>query len=246
VTNLLLCLHVLAAVLAIGPVAVAASMFPKALRRAHSDPGDREALAILRVLHRIGRVYAAIGIAVPVLGLATASSLGVLGSGWLIASILLTAAAAAILALLILPGQDSALAVAQAPRWRGSTGTPSSPPSTAATCQPPAGRSAPRASRPASPSATPSAWESKTLHVGMVQDVTASPERFFCASERMAVIPIPSLTSHEAFDCGIALGADAALRLLDHGRQAYAAARKVEMPEDVARLDVLREGSRRP
>ena len=27
----------------------------------------------------------------------------------------------------------------------------------------------------------------KTLHVGMVEDVTASPERFFCASERMAV-----------------------------------------------------------
>lgn len=41
----------------------------------------------------------------------------------------------------------------------------------------------------------------------------------FCASERMAVIPIPSLTSHEAFDCGITLGADAAVRLLDHGRR---------------------------
>ncbi|HEX3963917.1 MAG TPA: XRE family transcriptional regulator [Trebonia sp.] len=86
----------------------------------------------------------------------------------------------------------------------------------------------------------------KTLHVGMVEDVTASPERFFCASERMAVIPIPSLTSHEAFDCGIALGTDAALRLLDHGRQAYAAARKVETQGDVAGLDVLREGNRRP
>ena len=61
------------------------------------------------------------------------------------------------------------------------------------------------------------------------------------------VIPIPSLTSHEAFDCGIVLGADAAQRLLDHGRQAYAAARKVETLEDVAALDVvLREGKRRP
>jgi len=28
----------------------------------------------------------------------------------------------------------------------------------------------------------------------------------------------------EAFACGIALGAEAAVRLLDHGRQAYAAA----------------------
>ncbi|WP_171074833.1 hypothetical protein [Nonomuraea basaltis] len=43
-TKLLLSLHVLAAVPAIGPVTVAASMFPKALLRAHSDPGDREAL----------------------------------------------------------------------------------------------------------------------------------------------------------------------------------------------------------
>ncbi|WP_406344185.1 DUF2269 family protein [Streptomyces sp. NBC_01578] len=114
-TKLLLSLHVLAAVLAIGPVTVAASMFPEALRHAHSDPGDREALTNLRLLHRICRVYAAIGIAVPVFGFATAGSLGVLGSGWLITSILLTAAAAATLALLILPAQDRALAAAQTP-----------------------------------------------------------------------------------------------------------------------------------
>lgn len=43
------------------------------------------------------------------------SSLGVLPSGWLITSILLTAAAAATLALLILPAQDRALAAAQTP-----------------------------------------------------------------------------------------------------------------------------------
>jgi hypothetical protein len=112
VTKLFLSLYVLAAVLAIGPITVAASMFPKALRRAHSEPGDHEALTTLRLLHRICRVYAVIGIAVPVFGFATASSLGVLGSGWLVTSILLTAAAAAILALLILPAQDSALATA--------------------------------------------------------------------------------------------------------------------------------------
>lgn len=60
------------------------------------------------------------------------------------------------------------------------------------------------------------------------------------------MIPIPSLTSHEAFDCGIVLGADAAQRLLDHGRQAYAAARKVETPQEVVGLEVLREGNLRP
>ncbi|MFE4857629.1 hypothetical protein [Streptomyces sp. NPDC056670] len=113
-TKLLLSLHVLAAVLAVGPVTVAASMFPGALRRAHSAPDGREALATLRTLHRICRVYAGIGLAVPVFGFATASSLGVLGSGWLITSIVLTAAAAAILGLLILPAQDNALTSARA------------------------------------------------------------------------------------------------------------------------------------
>lgn len=113
-TKALLSLHVLAAVLAVGPVTVAASMFPGALRRAHGDSEDRGAATTLRILHRICRVYAAVGIAVPVLGFATAGSLGVLSSGWLIASILLTAAAAIILALRILPAQESALAAAQA------------------------------------------------------------------------------------------------------------------------------------
>jgi len=88
VTKVLLSLHVLAAIVAIGPVTVAASMFPAALRR-----GDRDAM---RLLNRVCRVYALIGLAVPVLGLATAGSLGVLGDAWLIVSIALTAVAAAV------------------------------------------------------------------------------------------------------------------------------------------------------
>jgi len=55
----------------------------------------------------------------------------------------------------------------------------------------------------------------------------------------MAVIPIPSLTSHEAFDSGIVLGAAPAMRLLDHGRQAYAAARRIETMQEVADLKVV-------
>lgn len=119
-TKLFLSLHVLAAVLAVGPVTVAASMFPGALRGARTDSGDpgdsgdRDALTTLRTLHRICRVYAGIGIAVPVFGFATAGSLGVLGSPWLITSILLTAAAAALLALRILPAQDAALTAVRA------------------------------------------------------------------------------------------------------------------------------------
>lgn len=109
-TKLLLSLHVLAAIVAVGPVTVAASMFPATLRRVLGDSGDGDARTTLRTLHRICRVYAGIGIAVPVFGFATASSLGVLGDTWLIASILLTAAAVGVLALLILPAQDRALA----------------------------------------------------------------------------------------------------------------------------------------
>jgi hypothetical protein len=65
----------------------------------------------------------------------------------------------------------------------------------------------------------------KTLHLGIVEDTVSAPERFFCASETMAAVPIPSLTSAEAFDSGVALGSVPARRLLDHGRQAYAASR---------------------
>lgn len=109
-TKFLLSVHVLAALIAIGPVTVAASMFPATLRRAHGESGDSDAHTTLRTLHRICRVYAGIGIAVPIFGFATASSLGVLGDAWLIISILLTATAAGVLALLILPAQDRALA----------------------------------------------------------------------------------------------------------------------------------------
>ncbi|MFJ4528871.1 DUF2269 family protein [Streptomyces nigrescens] len=108
-TKLFLTLHVLAAILAVGPVTVAAGMFPRALRRAQAEPQDPAARSVLRTLHRICRVYAALGVAVPVLGFVTAGSLGVLGSGWLIASIALTAGAVALLVVLVLPGQDAAL-----------------------------------------------------------------------------------------------------------------------------------------
>ena len=70
-TKALLALHVIAAILAIGPVAVAASMFPAMARRALAAPEHRAPLA---VLHRICNVYAVLGVAVPVFGLATAAS----------------------------------------------------------------------------------------------------------------------------------------------------------------------------
>ncbi|MCP9210739.1 hypothetical protein [Streptomyces cucumeris] len=109
-TKFLLTVHVLAAIIAIGPVTVAASMFPAAARTALAAPGDVRATAVLRTLHRVCRVYAAVGVVVPVFGLATADSLGVLGDIWLIVSIVLTGLAATVLAGLVLPGQDALLA----------------------------------------------------------------------------------------------------------------------------------------
>ncbi|MEU5402894.1 hypothetical protein ABZ348_26760 [Streptomyces sp. NPDC005963] len=109
-TKFLLSLHVIAAILAVGPVTVAASMFPPVLRKARSAPGETGTVATLRLLHRICRSYAAVGIAVPVFGFATAQSLGVLTSPWLLVSMVLTAAAAVILIVVVLPQQENGLA----------------------------------------------------------------------------------------------------------------------------------------
>ncbi|QXE33378.1 protease [Streptomyces sp. GMY02] len=108
-TKFLLTVHVLAAIVAIGPVTVAASMFPPTVRRAMADPTDPQAVAWVRLLHRICRVYAVMGAAVPVFGFATASSMGVLGDTWLIVSIVLTAIAAGVLGALVLPRQEALL-----------------------------------------------------------------------------------------------------------------------------------------
>lgn len=109
-TKILLSLHVLAAIIAIGPVTVAASMFPAAARRAGAAPEDGHAVATLRTLHRICQVYAGVGVTVPVFGLAVAGSMHVLGDVWLIVSIALTAIAAAVLLALVLPRQNAVLA----------------------------------------------------------------------------------------------------------------------------------------
>ncbi|EPH42043.1 hypothetical protein ABT390_35155 [Streptomyces aurantiacus] len=122
-TKLFLILHVLAAIMAVGPVAVAASMFPPVLRGALAGPGEAAPVTTLRTLHRICRVYAGVGIAVVIFGFATASSMGVLDSAWLITSIALTFIAAVILIVLVLPRQESALeAVAAVGAAGGGTG----------------------------------------------------------------------------------------------------------------------------
>ncbi|MFI1695475.1 hypothetical protein ACH419_05815 [Streptomyces bobili] len=105
-TKFLLAVHVLAAIVAIGPVTVAASMFPPAARRALAAPDDARAAETVQLLHRICRVYAGVGIAVPVFGFLTAGAMGVLGDAWLIASVVLTVLAALVLVVLVLPRQE--------------------------------------------------------------------------------------------------------------------------------------------
>ncbi|MFF9017152.1 hypothetical protein ACF09C_29825 [Streptomyces sp. NPDC014870] len=102
-TKLLLSVHVLAAILAVGPITVAASLFPRYARQASP---------VAALLHRICRGYAVAGVAVPVFGLATALQLGVLTDAWLLTSMALTAIAAAVLTLAILPGQRALLSTA--------------------------------------------------------------------------------------------------------------------------------------
>ncbi|MFJ1590496.1 hypothetical protein ACIOD0_09660 [Kitasatospora albolonga] len=110
-TKLLLSLHVLASILAVGPVTVAASMFPRYAKPpapGGEGPHDHD-LRTAAFLHKLCRGYAVVGIAVPVLGLATGAQMGVLGDAWLLVSIVLTTIAAAVLMAMVLPGQRELL-----------------------------------------------------------------------------------------------------------------------------------------
>jgi hypothetical protein len=109
---ILLSAHVILAILAIGPITVAASVFPR-----YAD-----APAVATVLHRICVTYAAVGIAVPLFGIATAASMGVLTDAWVLVSIALTVAAAVVLVASILPAQRNALAGAGLGRLAMTTG----------------------------------------------------------------------------------------------------------------------------
>jgi hypothetical protein len=97
--KVLLAVHVLAAILVVGPVAVATSLFARAVSQQVETAG---------LWHRICRAYA-VGVVVPVFGIATGAQLGVLGDPWLLVSLLLTVAAGALLGVRILPAQRSLL-----------------------------------------------------------------------------------------------------------------------------------------
>ena len=110
-TAVLLSVHVVAAIVLIGPMTAAASLFPRYARAALDEPAERSGPAeVTRALHRISRGYAVPALVVPVFGIATAGRMGVLDEGWLWASMALTLIAAVLLTTVIVPGQSRVLA----------------------------------------------------------------------------------------------------------------------------------------
>jgi hypothetical protein len=107
----LLSVHVVVAVVFVGAVTIAVSLFPRYGRQALE--GDAAAFPALRLLHRVTRVYAVLSLAVPVFGIATASSLGVLTDAWVLAAMALTLLAAGVLVGAVLPGQQQVLGAAE-------------------------------------------------------------------------------------------------------------------------------------
>jgi hypothetical protein len=124
----LLSLHVVAAIVLIGPITVAASVFPRYARLAAAPvPADggtvqyrsmtpEGAWAVAAAMHRISRGYAIPALAVPVFGVGVGSALGVLTQRWVLVSMALTALAGVLLVAGIVPGQRQVLARASAGR----------------------------------------------------------------------------------------------------------------------------------
>ncbi|GAB6900052.1 hypothetical protein [Kineosporia succinea] len=112
----LLVVHVVLAIVLIGPLTAAASLFPRYAREAVAAGENRTGpLSVLSALHRISTGYAVAGIAVPVFGIATASAMGVLGDWWIWVSMALTLLAAALLGWAVVPAQKRIMELLQPP-----------------------------------------------------------------------------------------------------------------------------------
>ena len=107
----LLSVHVLAAVILIGPITVAASLFPRYARSAATgaEPRKSPAFPVAAAMHRISYGYTIPALAVPVSGIALAAAMSVLMQPWVRVSMALTAVAAVLLVVLINPAQARAL-----------------------------------------------------------------------------------------------------------------------------------------
>jgi GntR family transcriptional regulator len=81
----------------------------------------------------------------------------------------------------------------------------------------------------------------QTLCMGMVNDPVREPERFFVASERAAVVTLPSFNTAGAFDSGLLLErAGDAQGLVQHGKVLYAGSQRLEDVDAIKQLPVLR------
>lgn len=108
----LLTFHVVAGILFVGPISVAVSLFTRyAPVNEDASPSRSEIRngPVAAALHRITRVYGVLAIAVPVAGMALALVQNRLDEVWIVAAMVLTAVAGALLALRIVPAQRHAL-----------------------------------------------------------------------------------------------------------------------------------------
>ena len=108
--SFLLSAHVVASILFVGPVAVTASLFPRyaPVTATGGMEGERNP-AIARLLYRVTRVYAALAVTVPVVGLALAIVQGRATEVWVVVAMVLTAIAGGLLVLQVTPRQREAL-----------------------------------------------------------------------------------------------------------------------------------------
>lgn len=121
--DVLLSVHVLAAIVFVGGSAVATSLFPRYAPVATGVPvgvtaegsqtgssaSKERNLSVAVALHRITRGYGLVGIIVPGAGMVLASAQGRMGEIWIVISMILTVVAAALLSLRIAPRQREAL-----------------------------------------------------------------------------------------------------------------------------------------
>ncbi|MGJ4076673.1 hypothetical protein ACN4EB_03285 [Corynebacterium macclintockiae] len=107
-STFIVALHVLAAILLIGPVAIASSMYAPQFRKAQS--GDQAAIGALRLVHRITRAYGFVSLLVPVLGLVAFFTVdGAMKEHALHFALLLAIVAWGILIALVIPSQRKGL-----------------------------------------------------------------------------------------------------------------------------------------
>jgi hypothetical protein len=107
VRNVLLVLHVFGAILLIGPITVATSVFP---RHALAALVDETELGAVRLTHRITSGYGLVSLVVPALGGALAGQSSLWGARWLQVAIVLHVGAMFVLLVVIVPCQRRIIA----------------------------------------------------------------------------------------------------------------------------------------